>query len=89
MAANTGQAAAVSRKLQAAGITTLPSGTPRHRPGVRVEATGTWLGLATVTVSDPTPSARRILRETITSALTAAGYTVEPNRYDEDILYVK
>ena len=82
-------AATISRQLRAAGITILPSGTPLGRQGIRVEATGTWLGLAMVTIADPAPSARRILREAVTSALANAGYTVEANRYNADILYVK
>lgn len=80
-------AAAVSRKLRAAGIRPLPSGTSRMREGVRV-TTDALDNTANVSVDIDLPRKAARIANQIEEVLVAAGYTVSRNPHDELLMTV-
>lgn len=78
-------AAAVSRAIRSAGFRPLPSGTPRHREGVRVEKS--VLGSVNVTVDTGSSSRNDRLRYQIADALVLAGYEVDSRTVKLDQIY--
>lgn len=80
--------AAVSRALRAAGFAPLPSGTPRHREGVRVEVGAKLLGTVRITVDTGLEGRDTRLAYAMSEALVIAGYEVDQEPLKDGSTYL-